>query len=226
MSDPSLSDSNSKESRILSALRSYFLTGIVVTAPVGLSLYIVWAILTWIDKKVGDVLSLWLVGRSDIPGFGVILALTFFILVGMLTQNFVGRLLLNISNYVMGRLPIVKTLYSAFKQVFEMAIGKKAQAFRDAVLVTYPHKGTYTIGFLMGKTGGEVPLRAGQELMSVYIPTIPIPTSGFLIFVPPEDVIDLDMSVDDALKMLISGGMITPDYVAKREKQLTPSGDS
>ena len=217
---------NTFGSKLLSGLRSYFLTGIVVTAPVGLSLYIVWAVLTWIDKKVGDVLSLWLVGRSDIPGLGVILALTFFILVGMLTHNFLGRILLNISHYVMERLPIVKTLYSAFKQVFEMAIGKKAQAFRDAVLVEYPHKGTYTIGFLMGKTGGEVPLRAGQELMSVYIPTIPIPTSGFLIFIPPEDVIDLDMSVDDALKMIISGGMITPEYLPKIDKKLSPSGDN
>ncbi|MBL8639703.1 MAG: DUF502 domain-containing protein [Alphaproteobacteria bacterium] len=204
---------HAKETKISSVLRGYFLTGLMVTAPVGLSLYIVWGVLAWIDEKVGDIIPFRLTDNKDIPGLGVVAALIFFIVVGGLTRNFVGRMLFNFFHYVMERLPLVRTVYGALKQVTDMIMGQQAQAFRDVVMVEYPRKGVYMMGFLTGKTEGEVQALTDQEVVNVFIPTTPNPTSGFLAFVPREDVIRLNMSVDDGLKMIISGGILTPKYV-------------
>ncbi|OIN85322.1 MAG: hypothetical protein AUJ12_09765 [Alphaproteobacteria bacterium CG1_02_46_17] len=202
-----------KESRVFAALRNYFLTGMVVTAPVGLSLYLVWSVLAWIDEKVGGILPVRFTDDKDIPGLGVIVAVGFFIVVGMFTSNFIGRILLKFSHYVMERLPVVKTVYGALKQVIDMVMGQQAQAFRDVVMIEYPRKGVYMMGFLTGRTEGEVQELTDKEMVNIFIPTTPNPTSGFLVFVPADEVIDLNMSVDDGLKMIISGGMITPKYI-------------
>ncbi|HNQ91726.1 MAG TPA: DUF502 domain-containing protein [Alphaproteobacteria bacterium] len=216
-----------KESKFFSAMRGYFLTGLVVTAPVGLSLYIVWSVLAWIDEKVGDILPVRFTDDKDIPGLGVVVAVVFFIVVGMFTRNFIGRMLLKLSHYIMERLPIVKTVYGALKQVVDMVMGQQAQAFRDVVMIEYPRKGVYMLGFLTGKTEGEVQALTDHEVVNVFIPTTPNPTSGFLAFVPAEDVIDLEMSVDDGLKMIISGGMITPKFIEdKAKKKPSPSADN
>ncbi|MBE2191850.1 MAG: DUF502 domain-containing protein [Alphaproteobacteria bacterium] len=206
-----------KESRVFAALRNYFLTGLVVTAPVGLSLYLVWSVLAWIDEKVGGILPIRLTDDKDIPGLGVIVAIGFFIVVGIFTRNFIGRMLLKLSHYVMERLPVVKTVYGALKQVIDMVMGQQAKAFRDVVMIEYPRKGVYMMGFLTGKTEGEVQALTDKEMVNIFIPTTPNPTSGFLVFVPADEVIDLNMSVDDGLKMIISGGMITPKYIPKKE---------
>ncbi|HRK98053.1 MAG: DUF502 domain-containing protein [Alphaproteobacteria bacterium] len=206
-----------KESRVFAALRNYFLTGLVVTAPVGLSLYLVWSVLAWIDEKVGGILPIRLTDDKDIPGLGVIVAIGFFIVVGIFTRNFIGRMLLKLSHYVMERLPVVKTVYGALKQVIDMVMGQQAKAFRDVVMIEYPRKGVYMMGFLTGKTEGEVQALTDKEMVNIFIPTTPNPTSGFLVFVPADEVIDLNMSVDDGLKMIISGGMITPKYSPKKE---------
>ncbi|HPQ51406.1 MAG TPA: DUF502 domain-containing protein, partial [Alphaproteobacteria bacterium] len=195
-----------KESRVFAALRNYFLTGLVVTAPVGLSLYLVWSVLAWIDEKVGGILPIRLTDDKDIPGLGVIVAIGFFIVVGIFTRNFIGRMLLKLSHYVMERLPVVKTVYGALKQVIDMVMGQQAKAFRDVVMIEYPRKGVYMMGFLTGKTEGEVQALTDKEMVNIFIPTTPNPTSGFLVFVPADEVIDLNMSVDDGLKMIISGG--------------------
>ncbi|MDY0028890.1 MAG: DUF502 domain-containing protein [Pseudobdellovibrionaceae bacterium] len=209
-----------KESRLFSALRGYFLTGIVVTAPVGLSLYLVWSVLVWIDEKVGDIIPVSLTNDKDFPGLGVVVAFGFFIVVGMFTRNFIGRMFLNLSHYIMERLPVVKTIYGAIKQVIDMVMGQQAKAFRDVVMIEYPRKGVYMMGFLTGRTEGEVQELTDKEMVNIFIPTTPNPTSGFLVFVPKEEVIDLNMSVDDGLKMIISGGMITPKYIPPTMEEL------
>ncbi|PLX96724.1 MAG: hypothetical protein C0622_14080 [Desulfuromonas sp.] len=218
MAKPDVAEPRKPKSRLFAAMRGYFLTGIVVTAPVGLSLYIVWSLLTWIDGKVGKILPFRLMDNKDIPGLGVIVALVFFILVGMLTRNFIGRMLLRTSHYVMERVPVVKTIYGALKQVIDMVTGQQSQAFRDVVMIEYPRRGAYMLGFLTGKTEGEVQALTDQEVVNVFIPTTPNPTSGFLVFVPAEDVTILDMSVDDGLKMIVSGGMITPKFPVQQGK--------
>ncbi len=198
------------ESKILLALRGYFLTGIVVTAPVGLSLYIVWSILLWVDEKVGTIIPLHLTDSTYIPGLGVIIAASFFIVVGWFARNYFGRLLIKLSNYILERLPVVKTIYGTLKQVFEMIMGQQAQAFREVVLVEYPRSGHWVLGFVTGTTEGEIQTQLEKDLVNVVIPMTPNPTSAFLMFIERDKITRLNMTVDEGIKMLISCGMITP----------------
>ena len=198
------------ESRVFSYLRTCFLTGILVTAPVALSLYIVWSILLWVDETVGHIVPIHFMGEDSIPGLGVIMAVGFFILVGWFARNFVGRLMLQTSDYILERLPLVKTVYNALKQVFEMLMGKQAQAFREVVMVEFPREGNWSIGFLAGKTEGEFKDVLGEGFYNVFVPTTPNPTSGYLIIVPEKDIRRVDMTIDEGLKAIVSCGLIMP----------------
>jgi len=205
-----LSPDTKKESRVLSYIRDCFLTGILVTAPVALSLYFVWSVLIWIDETVGQIIPLYLTGKNSIPGLGIIVATTFFILVGWLARNFIGKMLLRVSDYIMERLPLVKIIYNALKQVFEMLMGKQAQAFREVVMVEFPREGNWSIGFLAGKTEGELKDVLGENFYNIFVPTTPNPTSGYLIIVPEKDIRRVDMTIDEGLKAIISCGLIMP----------------
>jgi uncharacterized membrane protein len=201
---------NSHTERVTARLRTYFLTGILVTAPVALSLYIVWSILIWIDSKVGSIIPIHITETTTLPGVGLVVAVVFFTVVGGFARNYFGRLLLRLSDYIMERLPLVKTIYGGLKQVMEMVMGNQAKAFREVVLVEYPRKGVWMMGFVTGQTEGEVQSLTDTEVVNVFIPTTPNPTSGFLAFIPNKEVVHLKMSVDEGIKMIISGGMITP----------------
>lgn len=209
-SEPNQAEPPKSESRVLSYLRDCFLTGIFVTAPVALSLYIVWSILIWIDETVGQIIPLHLTGEDSVPGLGVILAAGFFIVVGWFARNFIGLLLLRISDYIMERLPFVKTVYGALKQVFEMLMGKQAQAFREVVMVEFPRRDMWMMGFLTGRPEGEVAKHIGENFVNIFIPTTPNPTSGFWISVPIQDIKRLNMTVDEGLKAIVSCGLIMP----------------
>lgn len=213
-------------SRFFAYLRGCFLTGIVVTAPVALSLYIVWSILIWIDDRVGEIVPLHLTGEGSIPGLGIVLAVCFFILIGWFARNFIGLILLEFSDFVLERLPLVKTVYGALKQVFEMVMGKQAQAFREVVMIEFPRKDVWTMGFLTGKTNGELAEKIGESYLNVFVPTTPNPTSGFLMMVPEKDVKRLDMSVDEGLKAIVSCGLIMPRHVASVPTKDTPQKES
>ena len=203
------------ESRVLSYIRTCFLTGILVTAPVALSLYIVWAVLLWIDETVGHLLPVHLMGKNSIPGLGIIAAVGFFILVGWFARNFIGVLMLKAFDYILERLPLVKTVYNALKQVFEMIMGKQAQAFREVVMVEFPREGCWSIGFLAGRTEGELKDSLGEGYLNVFVPTTPNPTSGYLIIVKEGEVRRMDMTVDEGLKAIVSCGLIMPKYTPK-----------
>lgn len=198
------------ESRVFSYLRTCFLTGILVTAPVALSLYFVWSILLWVDETVGHIIPIHLMGNDSIPGLGIIMAVGFFILVGWFARNFIGELMLRTFDYVLERLPLVKTVYNALKQVFEMLMGKQAQAFREVVMVQFPRDGCWVVGFLAGKTDGEFKDAVGDTYCNVFVPTTPNPTSGFLILVPENEVKRVNMTVDEGLKAIVSCGLIMP----------------
>jgi uncharacterized membrane protein len=205
-----------RQSRVFSYLRTCFLTGVLVTAPVALSLYIVWSILVWIDTRVGEIVPLHLTGTDSIPGLGIALATGFFILVGWFARNFIGELFLRMSDYIMERLPLVKVVYTALKQVFEMLMGKQAQAFREVVMVEFPREGNWSIGFLAGKTEGELKDVLGDNYYNVFVPTTPNPTSGYLIIVPEQDIKRVDMTVDEGLKAIVSCGLIMPKKHAEK----------
>lgn len=195
-------------------IRRNFLTGIVVTAPIVITLWTTWWVLTFIDKAVTKILPAELNPNAllpfSIPGIGLIIAVTFFITVGWFARNFLGRMIIRFSEYIVARMPIVNTMYNAIKQVFELTMGAHSKAFRDVVLFQYPHPNSWTIGFVTGVTQGEIQsVGGGSEVLNIYIPVTPT-TAGFVVFVPKKDVIYLSMSVEDAVKLIASGGIVTP----------------
>ena len=201
-------------------LRNYFIAGMLVTAPIAITLIITLWFLNLIDSRVRDILSF----QNDpyqnvtIPGLGIVIAIVFFIFVGWLTRNYLGQLLLRLSEYLLDKMPIVRTIYSAIKQIFETVMTSKSQAFRDVVMLEYPRKGIYSLGFLTGKTTGEVEEKTHEDTINVFVPTTPNPTSGFLLFVPRKDVTFLDMTVEEGIKMVVSAGIITPEYPPRKRK--------
>lgn len=201
-------------------LRAYLLAGIVVTAPISITVYLTYIFLTFMDKQVAKILpDDWysdFYGYTAIPGLGLIVALVFFVFVGWFAKNFLGRLFIRMSETIVDRMPVIRTLYGAIKQIFETIMASQSQAFREAVMLEYPRKGVWSIGFVTGKTEGEVQRVTDKETINVFVPTTPNPTSGYLLFVPREELVFLDMSVEEAVKLVVSAGIITPpDRTAK-----------
>ena len=195
----------------LGRLRSWFLTGLLVTAPVLLTVYITWAAIELIDGQVASILPGFnqLVFAS-IPGAGLIIGLILITFIGAVAAGFLGRWLIGLGESILNRMPVVRTIYGASKQILETVISAQSDAFRDAVLVEYPRRGLWVIGFVTGGTKGEVAERMDGNMVNVFIPTTPNPTSGFLLFCPRDEVIYLDMSVEDAVKLVVSGGIVHP----------------
>lgn len=195
-------------------LRGYLIAGILVTAPISITIYLTWAFLSFIDSRVTKLLpSTWyydFYGITAVPGLGLIIALSFFMVVGWLATNFLGRFFIRMAEYVVDRMPIIRTIYAAIKQIFETIMASKSQAFREVVMLEYPRKGVYSIGFVTGYSEGEVQRVTKAETINVFVPTTPNPTSGYLLFVPKVELIYLDMTVEEGVKLVISGGIITP----------------
>ncbi len=199
---------------IVERLRGYFLAGILVTGPIALTLYLTWLFVHFIDSSVGRLLpdqynpTTYL--PFDIPGIGLVIAFVGLTLIGALTAGYVGRLFLKVSERLLARMPVIRGIYSAMKQIFETVLARQSNTFREAVLVEYPRRDMWTIAFVTSRMEGEIYDLTGPDPISVYIPTTPNPTSGFLVFVPRKDILPLAMSVDEAIKMVISCGIVTP----------------
>jgi len=148
--------------------------------------------------------------HMDIPGFGLILVLLLIFIVGLLFRNIVGRKIVHLSENIVHRIPFVRILYSGIKQLVEAFFIQKNDAFRRVALVEYPRRGLYVIGFITGESKGEIQTKTNKKMMNLFIPTTPNPTSGFYILIPEDELITLDMSVDDAFKLIISGGIFSP----------------
>lgn len=206
-------------------LRRYLLTGIVVTAPVTITIYLTYIFLTVIDSYVAKLLPVSIyedfIRHSSISGvLGLIVALSFFVFIGWFATNILGRFIIRIYEYVLDRMPVVRTVYGAIKQIFETIVTSQSAAFRDAVMLEYPRKGVWSIGFVTGKTEGEVQRVTDHETVNVFVPTTPNPTSGYLLFVPKKDLVFLEMNVEEAVKLVVSAGIITPpDRRAKGDKE-------
>ena len=199
---------------LISKFRNYFFTGILVTVPILITLYVTWIVITFIDIKVAGLLPEYLNFREafpyQIPGLGLIIVIIFVTLIGALTPGLLGRTFLRFGERIVSKMPVVRSIYSAIKQIMETVMSTNSNSFREVVLVQYPRKGLWVIGFVTGSTKGEVKrtLSKDKNLINVFIPTTPNPTSGFLLFVPKKDLIYLDMSVEQAVKMVISGGIV------------------
>jgi uncharacterized membrane protein len=204
-------------------LKTYFLTGILVTAPIGLTLWLAWKIASYIDTRVIALIpekynpTTYL--TYGIPGLGILLLVSFLIIVGMFTASYFGRIGARFWRRLIARMPVLSGVYNAFKKVFETMLGAgKETAFRKAVLVEFPRRDMWTIAFVAGATYSGVQDNFKTELISVYVPTTPNPTSGYFVYVPKKDIIELDIGVDEAFKMVVSTGIVNPEKVKKIKK--------
>ena len=215
-----------KRSGALGRLRSWFLTGLLVTAPVLLTVYITWAAIELIDRQVAGLLPGFnQLVFANIPGAGLIIGLILITIIGAIAAGFLGRWIIKFGESILNRMPIVRSIYGASKQILETVISTQSDAFRDAVLVEYPRRGLWVIGFVTGSTRGEVAEHIDIEMVNVFIPTTPNPTSGFLLFCPRDEIVFLDMSVEDAVKLVVSGGIVhPPDRGAGARKKQAAAG--
>ncbi|CAA7616071.1 DUF502 domain-containing protein [Magnetospirillum sp. UT-4] len=217
-------ESDSLHIGLLARLRAYFFAGILITAPVSITFYIAWQFIKFMDDRVAPLLPPELNPQNwGIPGFGLIMVVVSLTLIGSLTAGFAGRILVRLYDMILERMPVLRSIYSAVKQIFETMLAQKANAFREVVLIQYPRPGIWTLGFITGSTGGEVAARFGEEMVNVFVPTTPNPTSGFLLFLPRRDVEVLEMSVEDGIKMVVSTGIITPPERKRAEPEIAVS---
>lgn len=204
---------------ILWRLRNYFLAGIVVTAPIGVTLYVTWAFVSFVDNSVKplipDAYNPEKYIHFSFPGLGLLIMLVALTLLGALAANFFGQTLLEAGERLVARMPIMRGVYNATKQILETVTTPSGASFRQAAMIEYPRKGLWTICFITGEAGGEVQARTADPVISVYVPTTPNPTSGFLIFAPRAEIIPLDMTVEEAVKLVISMGLVVPKWKAK-----------
>lgn len=195
-------------------LRGYFFAGVLVTAPIGLTFYLSWIIIDWIDSKVTPLIPVKYHPETylpfSIPGLGVIVVLIVLTMIGAATAGMLGRIWTRESERLLNRMPVVRSLYSAIKQIFEAVLAQQSSAFREVVLFEYPRRGSWALGFITGKTLGEVQDLTEDEVMNVFLPTTPNPTSGYLLFIPRKELIILSMTVEEGIKMVVSGGIVTP----------------
>ncbi|MEL7255511.1 MAG: DUF502 domain-containing protein [Pseudomonadota bacterium] len=204
--------------RRFAGLRASFLTGIVVIAPVGLTIWFIWSLMGWVDSVVLPLVPSQFRPEQyigiNLRGVGVIIFLIFTIIVGWIAKGLIGKTLIGFGESLVERTPVVRTIYSGVKQIAETVFAQSERSFETACLIEYPRKGIWAIGFISTQARGEVAGKAGNggDLMSIFVPTTPNPTSGFLLFFPKEDVIELDMSIEEAAKLVISAGLVYPEH--------------
>jgi len=200
--------------RLLTRLRNHFLTGIIVTAPLSITLYISWQFISWVDDTVTPLIPVAYRPQTylpfGIPGLGLVVVIVGLMVIGALATGMAGRSVVRVGERMLNRMPVVRNIYGALKQIFEAVFAQKSQAFRQVVLIEYPRRGSWAMGFATGTTRGEVQNVIEDEVVNVFLPTTPNPTSGYLLFLPRRDVTFLAMSVEDGIKMVISGGVVTP----------------
>ena len=199
---------------LFARFRRYFLAGILVTSPILITAYVTWLIVTFVDTQVAGMLpeSLDFTTKlpHQIPGIGLVISIIAITFIGAITPGFIGRTLLKAGERILNKMPVVRSIYGAIKQIMETVMSTNSDSFREVVLVEYPRKGIWVIGFVTGETKGEVQSLTKDKVINIFVPTTPNPTSGFLLFIPQKDLVYMDMKVEDAVKMVISGGIVTP----------------
>jgi len=232
MTKPTVETEVSRHRRSIFAwVRTSFLTGLVVIAPIGLTLWLIWTVAGWVDSWVLPFVPIWL--RPDqyvglnIRGIGVLVFLIFTIAVGWMAKGIIGKSLINWAESLVHGLPVVRSVYKGLKQIAETVFAQSDSSFDKACLVEYPRKGIWAIAFVSTSAKGEIHRKvpSDDDKTAVFLPTTPNPTSGFLLFLPRSDIIELDMSVEDAAKLVISAGLVYPDGQKGTGAQPTPIGE-
>lgn len=204
-------------------MRKYFITGLLVLVPLAITLWVLSLIINTMDQSLMLLPERWQPAALfgfNVPGAGTLLTLLVIFLTGLLARNIIGKQVGRVWERMVKRIPIVNSIYSSVKQVSDTLFSSTGHAFRKAVLIEYPRQGTWTIAFQTGVPGGDVRNHLSGDFISVYVPTTPNPTSGFFIMLPRADAIELDMSVDAALKYIVSMGVVAPEYVVSAAKNL------
>ncbi len=206
----------------MTRLRNYFLTGFIVCAPLAITAYIAWSLIGWIDSWVKPYIPVRYNPDTYLPfpapGFGLIVAIVLITLIGFLAANFIGRTVVGYGEYLLGRMPLVRGVYRALKQIFETVLSNKADMFRQVGLVEYPRPDVWSLVFVAGEKNTEINARLDKEgdpLIAVFMPCTPNPTTGFLMYVYRSQIVMLDMSIEDGAKLIVSAGLVAPEYAPK-----------
>ncbi|RCW24946.1 putative membrane protein [Ciceribacter lividus] len=210
-------------------LRNNFLAGLIICAPVAITIWLTWSFIRWADSWVKPYIP----SRIDpesylkfaVPGFGLLIAVVSITLIGFLGKNLIGRSVVDFSERVLHRMPLVRTLYKSLKQIFESVLKDQSSSFKRVGLIEFPSPGTWAVVFIATDVRGEIAARLnedGREMVAVFLPPTPVPTAGFLMFVPRDRIKLLDMTPEEAAKLLISGGLVMPDYKPRSMETVFP----
>ncbi|ULJ73363.1 DUF502 domain-containing protein [Rhizobium gallicum] len=211
---------------IATRMRNNFLAGLIICAPIAITLWLTWSVVRWADSWVKPYIP----ARYDpdsylnfaVPGSGLVIAMIFITIIGFLGKNLIGRTIVQFGESVVRRVPLVRSIYRSVKQIFETVLEERSNSFKKVGLIEYPSPGLWALVFIATDAKGEIASKfnaMGQDMVSVFLPPTPIPTAGFLIFVPREKIVVLDMSAEDGAKLLVSGGLVAPDFPAKPSKE-------
>ena len=220
-------------SRLIARLRNYFFTGLIIVGPISITIYIVWALMKLADASIKPFVPTAYLPETylpfAVPGIGLLFGIVGVTIIGALTANLLGRSMVAAGELILDRMPVVRNVYRALKQIFEsvVSVSSSQQAFQKVGLIEFPSKGLWSIVFVTGETGGEIQkLKPGGEsdLLSVFMPTGVVPPTGFICFVPRKKVTFLNMTVEDAAKVIISAGMVTPDSEARIKEMAAKKG--
>ena len=194
-------------------MKKYFITGLLVLVPLFITVWVISGLVGMMDQSLFLLPETWRPKAQlglEIPGMGAILTLLIIFVTGVIATNFFGKRMILVWEALLARVPVVKSIYASVKQVSDTLFSDSGNAFRQAVLVQFPRSGAWTIAFVTGKPGGDVANHLSGDYLSVYVPTTPNPTGGYFLMLPRADVVELDMSVDEALKYIISMGVVAP----------------
>jgi uncharacterized membrane protein len=200
-------------------LKKYLITGLLIWLPLAVTLWIIDFVVTAMDRTVLLLPERWrpeVLFGMHLPGFGLVMSVLVILATGVLARNFLGQRLLRWWEGLLGRIPIVNSIYSSVKQVSDTMLAQKGNAFRKVVLVEFPQRGQWTMAFVVGTPGDRIGPLMGGERVTVYVPTAPNPTSGYVIVVDPAELRDVDVSVDEAFKFHVSLGVVTPSEAGRR----------
>jgi uncharacterized membrane protein len=197
---------------MMKKLRYFFITGMVILVPLAVTCYVVWTGFNIVDGWLRDWVK---IDGRVIPGLGLLLLVSITLLVGFVAHNFIGRKLISLSEDVVARIPLVNKIYSSVRQISQTILTRDKNLFQEVVAIQYPSKGIWTVGFVTSTTGGELNQIAGEPTVMVFVCTVPNPTSGFVLAVPRREAIPLKMTVEEAIRLVLSAGVAMPDHHVK-----------
>lgn len=216
-------------------MRNNFLTGLIICAPIAITIWLTWTFIHWADSWVEPYLPAWFspehYTKIAVPGFGLLIAVILITLIGIFAKNLIGRTVFEFGESVLARMPLIRSLYKGLKQIFETVLRERTTSFKKVGMIEYPSPGLWSMVFIATDATGEIASRfneKGVDLVAVFLPPTPVPTAGFLVFVERSKIMELDMGPEDAAKLLISGGLVTPDWSPKEidAKPVSPRSES